>query len=55
MAIRNAAIHAARGLIAGVLLAQRNDEFAIALDALGHRLVLAFAPVDFEKTCNLAH
>src|SRR5258707_12561244 len=33
VAIRNAAIHAARGLVAGVFLAQGNDEFAIVLQA----------------------
>src|ERR1700722_8420475 len=55
VAIGDAAIHAARGLVAGVLLAQRNDEFAIALDALGDRLVFAIVPVDLQKTCNLAH
>src|SRR6202521_4178080 len=35
VAIGNAAIHAARRLVAGILLAQGNDEFAIALDAFG--------------------
>ena len=55
VAIGNAAIHAARGLVAGVLLAQGNDEFAVALHALGDRLVLAVVPLDLEKTCNLAH
>ena len=55
MAIGYAAIHAACGLVAGVFLAQRNDEFAIALDALGDRRVFAVVPFDFEKTCNLAH
>ena len=55
VAIGNAAIHAARGLVAGVLLAQGDDEFAIAFDALGDRRVFAVVPVDLEKTCNLAH
>ena len=55
VAIGNAAIHAARGLVAGVFLAQGNDEFAIVLDALGDRRVLAIVPVDLQKTCNLAH
>jgi hypothetical protein len=55
VAIGNAAIHAARGLVAGVLLVQGNDEFAIALDPLGDRLVFAVVPLDFQKTCNLAH
>src|ERR1700693_3450711 len=40
VAIGNAAIHATRGLVAGVLLAQRDDKFAIVLHALGDRRVL---------------
>ena len=55
VAIGNAAIHAARGLVAGVLLAQGNDEFAKILDALGDRRIFAIVPVDLQKTCNLAH
>ena len=55
VAIGNAAIHAARGLVAGVLLAQGNDEFAIMLQAIGDGRILAVMPVDFEKTCDLAH
>src|SRR5438477_11504287 len=55
VAIWNAAIHAARGLVLGVFLAQRNDEFAVVLHALGDRRVLAFIAVDLEKTCDLAH
>src|ERR1700688_3683658 len=55
VAIGNAAVHAARGLIAGVFLAQGNDEFAIVLHALGNGRVFAIVPVDLQKTCNLAH
>jgi len=55
MAIGNAAIHAARGLVAGVLLAQGDDELMIALHALGDRRVFPIVTVDIEKTCNLAH
>jgi hypothetical protein len=55
VAIRNAAIHAARGLVARVLLAQRNDEFLEVLQPLGDRLVLAVVPLDLEETCDLAH
>ena len=55
VAIGNAAIHAARGLVAGVLLAQGDDELLIAFDALADRRIFTVAPVDFEKTCNLAH
>jgi len=49
VAIRDAAIHAARGLVAGVLLAQRNDEFAIVLHAVIDRRILAIMPVDFRE------
>src|ERR1700756_2909125 len=45
VAIRDAAIHAARGLVAGVFLAQRNDEFAIVLQTVGDRRILAVMPV----------
>jgi hypothetical protein len=55
VAIRNAAIHAARGLVARFLLRQRNDEFVEVFYALGDRRVLAIVPLDFQKTCNLAH
>ena len=55
VAIRNATIHAARGLVAGVFLAQGNGEFAIMLRAIGDRLILRSCPVDFQKTCDLAH
>jgi hypothetical protein len=55
VAIGNAAIHAARRLVAGILLAQGNDEFAIMLQTIRDRCVLAVMPVDFEKTCDLAH
>src|SRR6202035_4704166 len=55
VAIGNAAIHAARGLVAGVLFAQRDDELTKALHALGDRLILAIVPLDLQKTCNLAH
>src|ERR1700710_2821046 len=55
VAIRDAAVHAARGLVAGVFLAQGNDEFAIVLQAVADRRILAVMPVDFQKTCDLAH
>ncbi len=54
VAIGNAAIHAARGLVAGVFLAERNDELVIALQALGNRRVLAVVTIDFQKTRDLA-
>ena len=55
VAIGNPAIHAARGLVAGILLAQRDDELTKALHALGDRRILALVPLDLQKTCNLAH
>jgi hypothetical protein len=55
MAIGNAAIHAARGLVARLFLRERNDEFVEMLHALGDRRVLAVVPLDFQKTCDLAH
>ena len=55
VAIGDAAVHAARGLVAQLLLAQRNDEFVEMLHAFGDRRVLAVVPLDFEKTCDLAH
>jgi len=55
VAIGNAAIHAARGLVAGVLLAQGDDELMIALHALGDVSVFPIVTVDLQKTCYLAH
>ncbi|MEY9353699.1 hypothetical protein ABIG05_008138 [Bradyrhizobium japonicum] len=55
VAIGNAAIHAARGLVARFLLGQGNDELVVMLHALGDRGVLAVMPFDFEKTRDLAH
>ena len=49
VAIGNAAIHAARGLVAGVFLAQRNDEFLEVLQALGDRRVLAIVTLDLRE------
>src|SRR6201999_652223 len=39
VAIGNAAIHAARRLVARFLLAQGNDELVVVLEAIGHRRV----------------
>jgi hypothetical protein len=47
MAIGDAAIHAARGLIARFLLRQGNDELLEVLYALGDRRVFAIVPLDF--------
>jgi hypothetical protein len=55
VAIGNAAIHAARGLVARFLLRQGNDEFLEMLHALGHGCVFAVVPFDFQKTGYLAH
>ncbi len=55
VAIGDAAIHAARGLVARVLLGQRNDEFLVVLHTLGDRRVLAVVPLDLEETSDLAH
>ena len=53
--VRNAAIHAARRLVARRLLAERDHELAVMPDAIGRRRVLAVAPVDLEKARHLAH
>src|SRR6201999_1352059 len=55
VAIGNAAIHAARGLVARLFLRKRNDEFVVVLHALGDRRVLAVVALDFQKTRDLAH
>ena len=55
VAIRNAAIHAARRLLAQLVLRQRQDELAIVLDALRDRLVVAVLALDLEKAGDLAH
>src|SRR6185437_4669993 len=55
VAVGNAAVHAARGLIARFLFAQRNHELVEVLQALGDRLVLAVVPFDLKKTRNLSH
>src|SRR6476620_4376411 len=55
VAIGDAAIHAARGLVARVLFGQRYDEFLVVLHTLGDRRVLAVVPLDLEKTSDLAH
>ncbi len=53
--IRDAAIHAARGLVARFLLGKRQDEFAIILDPLLDRSVIAILAFDFEKAGDLTH
>ena len=53
--IRDAAIHAARRLVARRLLAERDHELAVMPDAIGRRRILPVAPVDLEKARHLAH
>ncbi len=53
VAIGDAAVHAARGLVARVLLAQRNDEFLEILHPLRDRRIFAVVTLDLKKTCSL--
>src|SRR3981081_3189903 len=55
MTIGHAAIHAARGLRAVLLLGQRQDELAPVLDALLDRLVVTVVALELEETRDLAH
>ena len=55
VAIGDAAIHAARGLILRRLLRQRDHEFLIVADSVGRGRIAPVAPVDLEETCHLAH
>ena len=47
--VRNAAVHAARRLVARRLFRQRNDELAPMADAIAGRRVAPVLTVDFEK------
>ena len=51
----NAAIHAARRLVAQLRLRQRRDEFAKVPDAVFDRLVVAIVALELEETCDLTH
>ena len=53
--IGDAAVHAARGLVARRLLAERQDEFAIVADAVGRGRVAPVRPIDFQEAGHLAH
>src|SRR5690606_29040685 len=53
--IGNAAVHAARRLVAVGLFRQRNDELAVVTDAVGGGRVAPVATVDFEEAGDLAH
>src|SRR5690606_8576402 len=55
VAIGNAAIHAARGLVAYRGLVERNDEFPVVMHPLLHRSVAAVLARDLEKTRYLTH
>ena len=55
MAIRHAAIHAARRLVPDILFRQRQHEFVPMLYALRDRLVVAILTLDFEKPGDLTH
>ena len=55
VAIRHAAVHAARGLVAQLLLRQRQRKFMPVPDTLRDRFVFAIMPLEFEKAGNLAH
>src|SRR5262249_1362003 len=53
--IGDAAIHPARGLLARLLFGERQDEFAIILDPLLNRSVVAILALEFEEARDLTH
>src|SRR5947209_19970503 len=55
VAIGNAAIHAARGLVARGFLAERDDELAVMANAIGGRRIAPVAAIDFEEARYLTH
>ena len=55
MAIRNAAIHAARSLIARRFFRKRNHKFLVIADAVSRWPVFTVAAIDFDKSSDLAH
>ena len=55
MAIGNAAIHAAGGLLGHLVIGHRQGEFAVVANTVGSRLVLGRLPVDFEKSRYFTH
>ncbi|MNV39150.1 hypothetical protein D3C71_1307200 [compost metagenome] len=55
MTVWNAAIHAACRLLLHLGIRHRNGEFAEMADTIRCGLILAHLPVDFQKTCYLAH
>src|SRR5690606_34495460 len=55
MAERNAAIHAARGLIHHPTLGKGDGELAKMADAIGGRLIAGLFALDLEKASYLTH
>ena len=55
MAERDAAIHAARGLVHHPALGKGDGELAEMADAIGGRLVAGLFALDLEKACYLTH
>jgi hypothetical protein len=55
MAVGDAAIHAARGLLRDIALARGDDKLAEMANAVGGRLVSPVLALDLEKACDLAH
>ena len=55
VAIGNAAIHAARRLVARALVGQRNDEFIVVAHPVGGGRVFPLLPINFQKARNLPH
>ena len=55
VAIGDAAVHAAGGLIARRLFAQRQNELAVMANAVGSRRIAPVRAIDLEKACHLTH
>jgi hypothetical protein len=55
MAVRNAAVHAARRLPLQPRSIVRDHEFAVVLQPFRRRIICAVLAFDFEKACCLAH
>ena len=55
VAERRAAVHAARALHLGLVFLQREDELAVVLDPLGHRLVVFLHALEVHEAGDVAH
>src|SRR5690606_11425071 len=55
VAERDAAVHAARALLRGLLVVQAHDELAPVLHALGRRLVGFLQALEFQETGDFTH